>query len=60
MKVLMVHQHSATTACLEKIWFSSYSQKWPSANEISIFFNRQYFTNRLIADFNFWRVDRHE
>ena len=29
-------------------------------NEISVFFNRQYFTNRLISDFNFWHVDRHE
>ena len=60
MKVLMVHQHSAKTACLGKIWFSSYSQKWLSANEISVFFNRQYFTNRLISDFDFWHVDRHE
>ena len=48
------------TACLGKIWFSSYSQKWLSANEISVFFNRQYFTNRLISDFDFWHVDRHE
>ena len=23
-------------------------------------FNRQYFTNRLISNFEFWRVDRHE
>ena len=23
-------------------------------------FNRQYSTNRLISDFNFWHVDRHE
>ena len=60
MKVLMVHQHSTKTACLGKIWFSSYSQKWLSANEISVFFNRQYFTNRLISDFGFWHVDRHE
>ena len=35
-------------------------QKWLSANEISVFFNRQYFTNRLIYDFDFWHVDRHE
>ena len=56
----MIHQHSAKTACLEKIWFSSYSQKWFSANEISVFFNRQHFTNRLISDFDFWHVDRHE
>ena len=60
MKVLMVHQHSAKTACLGKIWFSSYSQKWLSANEISVFFNRKYFTNRLISDFHFWHVDKHE
>ena len=52
--------YSAKTACLGKIWFSSYSQKWLSANEISVFFNRQYFTNRLISDFDFWHVDRHE
>ena len=34
-------------------------QKWLSANEISVFFNRQYFTNRLISDFDFWHIDRH-
>ena len=45
---------------LQKIWFSSYSQKFFSANEISVFFNRQYFTNRLISNFDFWHVDRHE
>ena len=43
-----------------KMWFSSYIQKWLSANEISVFFNRQYFTNRLISDFDFWHVDRYE
>ena len=53
-------EHSAKTACLGKIWFSSYSQKWLLANEISVFFNRQYFTNRLISDFDFWHVDRHK
>ena len=26
----------------------------------SVFFNRQYFINRLIYDFDFWNVDRHE
>ena len=52
----MVHQHSAKTACLGKIWFSSYSQKWLSANEISVLFNRQYFTNRLISNFDFGHV----
>ena len=39
------------------MWFSSYCQKWVS--EISVFFNRQYFTNRLISDFDIWHVDRH-
>ena len=29
-----------------------------SANEISVFFNRQYFINELISDFNFLNVDR--
>ena len=38
---------------------SSYSYSL-SANEYSIFFYRQYFTNRLISDFDFWHVDRHE
>ena len=60
MKVIMVHQHSAKTACLGKIWFSNYRQKWLLANEISVFFNRQRFTNRLVSDFDFWHVDRHE
>ena len=27
------------------------------ANEITVFFNRQYFTNRLISDFHFGHVD---
>ena len=48
------------TACLGKVWFSSYSQKWFLANEISVSFNRQYFTNRLISDFDFWHVDKPE
>ena len=26
----------------------------------SVFFNHQYLTNRLISDFDFWNVDRHE
>ena len=30
------------------------------ANEISVFLNHQYFTNRLISDFDFRHVDRHE
>ena len=59
MKV-MVHSHSVKTACLRKMWFSSYSQKWISADEISLFFNQQCFTNRLISDFDFWHVDRPE
>ena len=57
MKALIVPQHSAKTACLRKIWFSSYSQNWLLTNEISVFFNYQYFTNRLISDFG--HVDRH-
>ena len=28
--------------------------------DISVFFNRQYFTNISISDFDFWHVDRHE
>ena len=39
---------------------SSYSQKSLFASEISVFFNRQYFTNRLISNFDFWHVYRHE
>ena len=38
---------------LGKIWFSSYSQKWLSANEISVYFKLQYLVNRLISDFDF-------
>ena len=57
----MVHQHPAKTECFGKIWFSEKSdQEWLSANKISVFFNRQYFVNRLISDFDFWLVDRHE
>ena len=35
-------------------------QKCLSASEISVFFNCQYFINRLISDFDFWHVDRYE
>ena len=31
----------------------SYGWKWLSANEISVFFNRQYFANTLVSDFDF-------
>ena len=48
------------TVCLGKIWFWTYIQKWLSANEISLFFNRQYLITRLISDFDLWHVDRHE
>ena len=30
------------------------------ANEISVFFNSEYFSNGLTSDFDFWKVDRHE
>ena len=43
-----------------KIWFSSYGQKTLSVNKISVFFNRNYLINRLLSDFNFWNVDRHQ
>ena len=56
----MVHQYSEKIACFGKMQFSSYSQKWLLANEISVSFNHQYFTSRLISDFDFWHVDRHE
>ena len=32
----------------------------PMEFQYSVFFNRQYFINRLISDFDFWHVDRHE
>ena len=35
-------------------------QKWLSPNEISVFFNYQYFIDSLISDFDFWNVDRNE
>ena len=44
----------------KKSRFSSYSPKWLSTNEISVFFNCQYFINRLISDFGFCHADRHE
>ena len=58
--ILVVHWHYVKSTCLGKIWISSYSQKWLSANEISVFFNFQYFINRLISDFDFWHVDRND
>ena len=30
------------------------------ANEISVFFNHQYFGSRLITGFDFWHEDRDE
>ena len=48
------------TAWLGKIWFSSYGQSWLSTNEVSVFFNRQYFINILISSIDFWNVDRDE
>ena len=51
------------------LWFINILRKLPAweksgsqviANEISVFFNRQYFTNRLISGFDFWHVDRRE
>ena len=60
-KLFMVFYHSAKTAYLGKMCFSSYyGQKWLSTKAISIFFNCQYFINRLISDFDVWNVDRHE
>ena len=44
--------------CLGKILFSTYGQNWLLANEISVFFNRQYFMNRLISEFVFWNIGR--
>ena len=28
--------------------------------EISVFFNHQFFTDRLISDLDFWLVDKHD
>ena len=39
---------------------TSSDQKWLLTNEISVFFNRQYFINTLTSDFDFWNVDRDE
>ena len=36
------------------------AKKWLSANEISVFFDRQYFLNGLISEFDFWNVNKHE
>ena len=48
------------TACLGRFPSSSYSQKCLLANEISVFFNRQYFFNRPSSHFDIWHVDRYE
>ena len=29
-------------------------------NEISVFFNRQYFINKLVSDFDLWYVDKYD
>ena len=36
----------------------TYGPKWLSANEVSVFFNHQYFINRLISKSDVWNVDR--
>ena len=38
-----------------KIWPKIALDQWDL-----VFFNRQYSTNRLKSDFDFWHVDRHE
>ena len=38
------------------LWKLHAWEKWPLANEISVFFNLQYFIDRLISDFDFWHV----
>ena len=51
------------------LWFINILQKlhgWEKSgsqvifHDILLFFNRQYFISRLISDFDFWYVDRHE
>ena len=54
-----IQKRSTKTAYLEKICLSSYIQNLP-ANEISVFFNRQYFNNGLASDFGFLNVDRNQ
>ena len=49
-----------TTECLAKVLSSSYSRKCLLANEISVFFNHQYFFNSSSSDFDIWHVDRHK
>ena len=45
----------------QKVWFSSCGQNWLSTNGFQeVFFDHQYFINRLISDFDFWNVDRDE
>ena len=39
---------------------SQVSQRWFLVIEIPVCFNCQYFTNRLISNFDFWHVDKHE
>ena len=45
-------------------WEKSGSQviakKWLLVSEISVFFNLLYFIKRLISDFDFWHVYRHD
>ena len=50
---------SGTCVKWKLLWFINILRKL-SAKEISVFFNRRYFTNRLISHFDFWHVDRHE
>ena len=45
---------------IDILWKLPTSKKWLSANGILVFFNRQYFTDTLISDFDFLHVERHE
>ena len=58
-KVLMVWSLIFCENCMSgKNLVLMLCQNWLLANEISAFFNRQYFMNRLIYDFIFWDEDR--
>ena len=54
MNVFMVLQHFAKIVCLEGDLALKLGKKG------SVFFNCHYFISKLISDFDFWNLDRHE
>ena len=59
-KNLVLKLYNLRTRFFPGMQFSQYARKQLSGNDISVFFNHQYFINRLVSDSGVWNLDRHE